>query len=182
MAAAALVLLSSRDAGCRLTRFPSAISTFGCVPMSIEGTLVAHIYDVAHDLRIEPMERLLDPVVVSTRSAEHHPAAVPRPRSGRGRTRADGGLVGAGGPRGSPVDAVADSASTSIARRGRWPSVASLFPYDPRHQTFVNIYEGDALTQAILDRGKARFEYFAGTPPGRPGRRPRSCPPGFTTS
>jgi hypothetical protein len=41
-----------------------------------------------------------------------------------------------------------------------------LFPYDPQHQTFLNIYEGSALTQAILDPGRTRFEYFAGTSRG----------------
>jgi hypothetical protein len=40
---------------------------------------------------------------------------------------------------------------------------ASMFPYDPAHQTFINIYEGDALTQAIVDRGRPTFEYFART-------------------
>ena len=48
-------------------------------------------------------------------------------------------------------------------RPGRVAVSADLFPYDPRHQTFVNIYEGDELTQAILDRGRTAFEYFAGT-------------------
>ena len=43
---------------------------------------------------------------------------------------------------------------------------ASMFPYDPQHQTFLNIYEGSALTQAILDRGRTGFEYFAGTRQG----------------
>ncbi|HXC76529.1 MAG TPA: HupE/UreJ family protein, partial [Candidatus Acidoferrum sp.] len=43
---------------------------------------------------------------------------------------------------------------------------ASMFPYDPNHQTFVNVYEGEALTQAILDRGRPGFEYFAGTRQG----------------
>jgi hydrogenase/urease accessory protein HupE len=43
---------------------------------------------------------------------------------------------------------------------------ATMFPYDASHQTFVNVYDGDALTQAILDRGKARFEYFAGSTQG----------------
>jgi len=38
------------------------------------------------------------------------------------------------------------SGSRSIGRRGRSRSPASLFPYDPNHQTFVNIYDGDALT------------------------------------
>jgi hydrogenase/urease accessory protein HupE len=41
-----------------------------------------------------------------------------------------------------------------------------MFPYDPQHQTFLNIYEGDALTQAILDGGRTSFDYFAGTRQG----------------
>src|SRR4029079_5192507 len=28
---------------------------------AIDGTLIAHIFDVAHDLRVDPPERLLDP-------------------------------------------------------------------------------------------------------------------------
>ena len=43
---------------------------------------------------------------------------------------------------------------------------ARIFPYDPQHQTFLNIYEGDALTQAILDGGRPLFEYYAGTRQG----------------
>jgi hydrogenase/urease accessory protein HupE len=43
---------------------------------------------------------------------------------------------------------------------------AAMFPYDPVHQTFLNVYEGEALTQAILDRGRPSFEYFAGTRQG----------------
>ena len=42
-----------------------------------------------------------------------------------------------------------------------------MFPYDPAHQTFLNVYESGALTsQAILDRGRDRFEYFSGTSQG----------------
>ena len=42
-----------------------------------------------------------------------------------------------------------------------------MFPYDPIHQTFVNVYEGDELTsQMILDRNRTRTEYFAGTRQG----------------
>jgi hydrogenase/urease accessory protein HupE len=38
------------------------------------------------------------------------------------------------------------------------------FPYDPNHQTFLNIYEGGGLThQEILDRHHPDFEYYAGT-------------------
>src|SRR5258707_13096913 len=42
-----------------------------------------------------------------------------------------------------------------------------MFPYDPKHQTFLNLYERGALqAQAILDRDHAAFEYFAGTRQG----------------
>ena len=42
-----------------------------------------------------------------------------------------------------------------------------MFPYDPQHQTFVNIYEGETLTsQAILDGRHPHLEYFAGTRQG----------------
>jgi hydrogenase/urease accessory protein HupE len=47
-------------------------------------------------------------------------------------------------------------------------SVSTLmFPYDENHQTFVNVYENDALTsQVILDRNHTKTEYYAGTRQG----------------
>ncbi len=45
---------------------------------------------------------------------------------------------------------------------------AYLFPYDPIHQTFVNIYENGALKhQAILDASRQSLEYYTGTTQGR---------------
>ena len=42
-----------------------------------------------------------------------------------------------------------------------------MFPYDPQHQTFVNIYEGETLVrQAILDRARTTVIYYAGTRQG----------------
>jgi len=44
---------------------------------------------------------------------------------------------------------------------------AYMFPYDPVHQTFVNVYEGDELvTQAILDQGRREFDHSTGTRQG----------------
>jgi hydrogenase/urease accessory protein HupE len=44
---------------------------------------------------------------------------------------------------------------------------ARMFAYDPQHQTFVNVYEQDALTsQMILDMNHTQTEYFAGTRQG----------------
>ena len=40
---------------------------------------------------------------------------------------------------------------------------AALFPYDPTHQTFVNIYEQDVLTrQEILGSARSSAEYYTG--------------------
>ena len=45
---------------------------------------------------------------------------------------------------------------------------AYLFPYDPIHQTFINLYEEDVIRlQAILDASKQTVEYYAGTTQGR---------------
>src|SRR5262245_14036714 len=132
---------------------------------TIEGSLVAHIFDVAHELNIDPPERLLDPAVASQQA------------------RAIADLIGrrltitADGRRGAPqwADAEVGAGRQSIpmpfsGRLDSAPGVvaveALLFPYDPNHQTFLNVYEGQALTQAILDRGRTRFEYYAGTTQG----------------
>ena len=134
-------------------------------PDAIEGTLVAHIFDLAHDLRIEPAERLLDPAVASQQSA-----AIAQLFAGRLTVAANGVTLT---PQWSSAQVIADRQSLKLAVRyalsskaGTVGITASMFPYDPQHQTFLNIYEGSALTQAILDRGRTGFEYFAGTRQG----------------
>ena len=71
------------------------------------------------------------------------------------------------------MEVVADRQSLKLgvryplsAQAGTVTVTALMFPYDPQHQTFLNIYEGNALTQAILDGGRSSFEYFAGTRQG----------------
>jgi hydrogenase/urease accessory protein HupE len=134
-------------------------------PDAIEGTLIAHIYDVAHDLNVQPIERLLDPAVVSA-----YGGAIVRILSGGLEIAADGRVLT--GTWSAP-EVVPDRQSVRLRVRfsldhvpGTLAVAASLFQYDSTHQTFVNIYEGDTLTQAILDRSKARFEYFAGSRQG----------------
>ena len=134
-------------------------------PDAIEGTLVAHMFDLAHDLHIEPAERLLDPAVASQQSA-----AIARLFAGRLTVAANGVTLT---PQWSAAEVVADRQSLKLAvryamagRAGTVAVTARIFPYDPPHQTFLNIYEGGALTQAILDGGRTTFEYFAGTRQG----------------
>ncbi|MBI3490189.1 MAG: HupE/UreJ family protein [Acidobacteria bacterium] len=132
---------------------------------AIEGTLVAHIFDLGHDLKIDPAERLLDPAI-----ATPYAAAIANLFNGRLIVSADGGALT---PQWSQVEVVADRQSLRLhvrypldATPGIVTISASLFPYDPYHQTFLNMYEGTALTQAILDSGRARFDYYAGTRQG----------------
>jgi len=132
---------------------------------AIEGTVVAHIFDVAHDLNISDSERLLDPAFASQQSRAL--AALFGPRLS---VAADGRRLD---PEWSTLDVIPDRQSVRLhvgyriaAAPGTVTVDALLFPYDPAHQTFLNIYDGDALTQAILDGGRTRFEYFAGTRQG----------------
>ena len=134
-------------------------------PGVIQGAVVAHIFDVAHDLNIANSERLLDPAFAAQQSRAF--AALIAPRL---TVRADDTILA---PEWSEIDVIPDRQSIRIYVRYRLASVpgrvavdAALFPYDPAHQTFLNMYEGEALTQAILDRGRTRFEYFAGTRQG----------------
>jgi hypothetical protein len=134
-------------------------------PSVIEGTLVVHNFDIAHELSVKPPERLLDRVVVSQRSD-----AIVRLVARRLEVVADGRVLSGSW---SPPEIVSDRNSQRMRVRfevDRAPAtlavVASLFPYDSNHQTFLNVYEGEALTQAILDVSRSRFEYFTGTRQG----------------
>jgi len=44
---------------------------------------------------------------------------------------------------------------------------ANLFPYDPQHQTFINIYEGDKLRQQLIFNATSNeYVYYLGTTQG----------------
>ena len=132
---------------------------------TIDGTLVAHIVDLAHDLNISPAERLLEPAV-----AAHYADAIARMLSARFVVTADGVVLT---PEWSGPDVLIERQSLRLPVRFRTdtppatPTIsARMFPYDAMHETFVNIYEGEALTQAILDARKGEFEYFSGSRQG----------------
>jgi hydrogenase/urease accessory protein HupE len=132
---------------------------------AIDGTLVVHIFDVGHDLEVDPPERLLDPQVLSARGPAVVALVAPRLT-----VAADGRPLAA---EWSTVEPLVDRQSLRLHVRYALAAPAGtvtvstvMFPYDPSHQTFLNVHEGSALTQAILDGGRSRFEYFAGTRQG----------------
>jgi hydrogenase/urease accessory protein HupE len=144
----------------------------------IEGTLVAHIADLGHDLAVAPVERLLDPAVAAPKSR-----AIADMFSRRLVIAADGRAVV---PLWSDAEVVADRQSLRLRFRapvastpGKVSIEGDLFPYDPGHRTFVNVYEGDVLTQAILDWDHPRFDYYTGTAEGRLALVKRFIPAGI---
>jgi hydrogenase/urease accessory protein HupE len=132
----------------------------------VTGTLVVHDLDAAHDLGVANADSLLDP-----------------PTAARYRDQ----LVALLGPRlsllldGGPaaitwgaIDVVPDRQSLRLAftvsksRPGHVGIQAYVFPYDPIHQTFINIYEDSALKlQAILDASHQDASYYSGSTQGR---------------
>jgi hydrogenase/urease accessory protein HupE len=134
-------------------------------PGAIDGVLVVHILDVAHDLAIAPADRLLEPTFAA-RSFD----AVAKLVGGRLRLDVNGIAASIDWTR---LEVAADRQSLRLHLRIPSPSAlasvrvaGALFPYDGNHRTFVNVYDGDALSQSILDKSRSSFEYFAGTRQG----------------
>ena len=131
----------------------------------VDATLVAHIFDLAHELNLAPSD-LLDPAVARARAADIETIL---------RRRLS--LVSSG----HTLVATSWSAPEILADRQEWtfsftfgaaaPSAfvleAALFPYDAQHQTFINVYEQGVLrAQSILGAQHRTFDYFAGTTGG----------------
>jgi HupE / UreJ protein len=129
------------------------------------GTLTVHVFDAAHELGIDPPERLLDPAVAAPRfGALEQMLAARLSVADRDRPLA----LAWGAAETLPGT---QSLRLPFTLGGARPSVlrveARLFPYDPQHQTFVNVYEETALRQqVILDASRTSLEYFSGSARG----------------
>ena len=130
----------------------------------IDGTLVIHIIDVAHDLGITPVERLLDDQLVQSRREAIGALLQPRIlfRSDRRLTLEWQG-----------VEVMKDEQALRLKYRirdeqpGALTIDTNLFPYDPIHQTFINIYEdGELRQQAIFNASADEHTYYLGTTQG----------------
>jgi hydrogenase/urease accessory protein HupE len=130
----------------------------------IDASLVVHDFDLAHELHFSPAERFLDPGFLS-----EHAESIRNLINDRLRLSADEIVLI---PQWDSAEVLHDR--QSVRFRMHYPKLvamprsvkihAAMFPYDPVHQTFVNIHEDGKLTrQLILDRLKTSAEYVSGS-------------------
>lgn len=129
---------------------------------SIQGTLVLHDFDVAHELKLATPDPLLDAASLPTYAPGITTLVLERLRMSADGRDLKWEITS--------VRPLADRTAIEVAYRiplgttaGRLRISAALFPYDPTHQTFVNIYEGDVLTtQQVLSAGRPTMEFYTG--------------------
>lgn len=129
----------------------------------VTGTLTIHDLDAAYELRLTDADALLDSTV-----ARRHEAALAAVLQGRLRLLLDGQPATVTLSDITPVPERQGLRFTVVlaasATPGRVRVEAALFPYDANHQTFINVYEGEALRhQAIVDARHPSMEYYAGS-------------------
>ena len=132
-------------------------------PDGLTGSLTVHDLDAAFELKITDADALLDPTV-----ARRHGPALAEILARRLHLRLDGREVAVTL---ADVEPVPDRQGLRFVLRteattapGRVDVETTLFPYDGNHQTFINVYEGEALRhQAILDARHTSFSYYAGS-------------------
>jgi hypothetical protein len=132
----------------------------------LSGTLVVHDLDAAHDLGVTNADTLLDPA-----TAARYRDALVALLGPRLTLTLDGKAAAITW---GAIDVVPDRQSLRLAftasggRPGHIHITAHLFPYDPIHQTFINIYEDTALKlQLILDGSHREADYYSGSSQGR---------------
>lgn len=133
---------------------------------SLQGTLVIHDFDVAHDLGLNSPDALLD-----ERTLQNYAPQIRRLTTDRLSLVIDNTTLPLTIDGIQPVQdrtAIEISWHAPVASPpGHLAVNALLFPYDPNHQTFVNVYEDDRLArQHILNDRRPTLDYYAGNRQG----------------
>ena len=129
---------------------------------ALEGTLAAHVFDLAHEIGLATPDSLLDPL--RARAAAESLTGV---FDARLALRADGRRVAL-----HWLDATPDPEKKRVTFRfqadwrgmpGELDVQAKLFPYDSQHETYLNVYERDSLRlQALLDDHHTQARHYTG--------------------
>lgn len=161
-----LAVLLVCAAATRVEAHPAPFSYLDVVfsERAIEGSLVIHMIDIAHDLAITPVERLMDEAFVQSQRQRIFDLVAPR-------------MMLSAGDRLTPawqgVEVLREDTALRLRYRiaveqpGALTIDTNLFPYDPIHQTFVNIYEAGALRQQVIfSESTDPHTYYLGTTQG----------------
>lgn len=131
---------------------------------AVHGTLALHVVDIAYELKIDPADRLLEPAEIAR--ARERVVALLEPRM-RVRTDVAAAIEWLGMEPAPDRHAVLLRFRIPVPRPGALYVRTHMFPYDPVHQTFVNIYEdGELRQQLIFNAGSDEYVYYTGTTQG----------------
>src|SRR5262249_43050603 len=129
-------------------------------PNGIDGSMTAHIVDLSHEAGIVTPESLLDLSYLDSHRAALLSAVRPHIE-----INADGHPID---PSWGELTAVPSRRAIRFDWNAAWdrrPAAVEvrgpLFPYDPAHETYVHIYEGDKLVQQeLLDHSHTTFTAY----------------------
>jgi hypothetical protein len=144
--AAALLLVLAAALPAAAHNAPFSYLDLRLAPDHLEGTLVLHVDDLAHDLGL-PAEQFLDAAVVRMQRDRIVGVVTPRLAIGGDQPLPITWLDAAPDP---DRHAVVLSLRSDAAPPGRLTIAAPLFAYDAAHQTFVNVYEGGELRHQFV--------------------------------
>ena len=129
----------------------------------IEGTLVVHVIDVAHELGVQP-EQVMDSAFVAAQEKRIDEILTPRLDLEAGQRLS---IEWLGIELMKEEQAVRLRYRISNVNGGALSIDTHLFPYDPLHQTFINVYEeGELRQQAIFNADSHARVYYRGTTQG----------------
>ena len=136
-------------------------------PGKAEGTVMAHVFDLANAVFVMPPDSLLSPIA----AAERHDAMVSELQR-RMKIVLDGDTLRPEFLAGS--EAITDRRLLRFRFRAAVPHpparvtiAALLFPEDPQHETYVNVFEGErSLAQEVLDHKRRTATAWSGSPAG----------------
>jgi hypothetical protein len=162
LAVCAFLLLTPLPAGAHPAPFSYLDLRIG--EHEITGSLAVHSFDVAYEMGIQPPERVLDPAV-----AESIRARLSALLASRFTIRTDRVLA----PEWQGLEVLADQSELrlhfriAVERPATVTVRTAMFPYDPVHQTFLNVYEeGRLRQQQVFAANSPEWTYYAGTTQG----------------
>ena len=131
---------------------------------NIEGSLTVHVIDIAHELNVTPPERVLDPEFLMTERQR-----ILDILTSRISLATDRPLTIQWGTILPMKEELALRLTYRIPNEhpGALAIDTNLFPYDPIHQTFINIYEDSNLRQQVIFNATTEpHTYYLGTTQG----------------